>query len=166
MLLLHMLILPECAQLCLGIDWLRQQYWEGISSTRVSKYSRRTIYILNTHQEGIIPYILPPRSVPLIAIMIAPTHTITNTISKSRVLSCESVAVLRILQCWSIKGRLVTLQAWGRTKLVPKDPLHELYQMRLFTVSDFLLSRLWLHRLDWVDDNEELRPYSTQVSFL
>jgi hypothetical protein len=42
-------------------------------------------------------YIFPPNNWPFIEMIAAPTQTITNTISKRRVLSEALVAVLKIL---------------------------------------------------------------------
>ena len=98
--------------------------------------------------------IVPPSSCPLIAIIAPPSQTITNTISKSSVLSSAFVAADKTLKCKTY----ICLRCQHETEeeRAPQVP-----------ISDFLsfFGRV-CHWLDGVDNNPKFLPDSLQISLL
>ena len=86
--------------------------------------------------------------------MAPPSHTITNTSSKSSVLSSAEVAaesVLIVVREGDLRG-----QHEAEEKGAPEVP-----------VADFLAFVYFVsHRFNWVDHNSQLGPNAPQVSFL
>ena len=99
--------------------------------------------------------IVPPRSWPLIAMTAPPSHTITNTISNRRVLSSAFVAadstLKKITTCIYLRSEHKAEEEGS-----PQIP-----------ITDFLpfFSSIG-YRLDWINNDSKLLPYSLEISFL
>ena len=99
--------------------------------------------------------IVPPRSWPLIAMTAPPSHTITNTISNRRVLSSAFVAaestLKKITTCIYLRSEHKAEEEGS-----PQIP-----------ITDFLPFFSCIgYRLDWINNDSKLLPYSLEISFL
>ena len=98
--------------------------------------------------------IVPPSNWPFIAIIAPPSHTITKTISNSRVLSSALVAAESTLQNKMSRG--LPCKHKAEEKRTPKIPISDLFSFISFSCD----------RLYWIDNYPQFGPDPHKVSFL